>query len=110
MNLRHKTDKEPIELLLGLAGAVQYLAHTLKDPETYSVWVKTKAGNKHITIPVVAVQQIQFQKPSAAVIKSIKSQLADSLSQDADTSNTLETTTSEYKLWHKLFAFFGFRQ
>ncbi|QHV96459.1 hypothetical protein GJR95_16160 [Spirosoma endbachense] len=76
MNARYKAEKEPIELLLGMGGAVQYLEHALKDDVNYSVWVKTKTGNRQITIPIEAVRLIQSKKPADAVIESIKRQLA----------------------------------
>lgn len=76
MNPRYISEKEPIERLLGMAGAVQYLEHALKDELTYSVWVKTKTGTKQITIPIEAVRLIQSRKPTDQVVASIKRQLA----------------------------------
>lgn len=76
MNAYHKSEKEPIELLLGMGGAVQYLEHSLKDELNYSVLVKTKTGNKQVIIPIEAVQLIQSKKPTDEVIESIKRQLA----------------------------------
>lgn len=75
MNPRYISEKEPIERLLGMGGAVQYLEHALKDEYTYSVWVKTKTGNKQITIPIEAVQLIQSRKPTNEVVASLKRQL-----------------------------------
>ncbi|QDK79565.1 hypothetical protein EXU85_13510 [Spirosoma sp. KCTC 42546] len=75
MNAYYKSDKEPIELLLGMAGAVQYLEHSPKDELNYSVLVKTKTGSKQLTIPIEAVRLIQSKKPSDTVIESIKRQL-----------------------------------
>ncbi|GAB4054298.1 hypothetical protein [Spirosoma litoris] len=89
MNAHYKSDKEPIELLLGMGGAVQYLEHTVKDDLHYTVLVKTKTGNKQVTIPIEAVQSIYAKKPSEAVINSIKKQL---LSDSSDGGNTFITT------------------
>lgn len=64
MNLRYIFEKEPIEQLLSMGGAVQYLEHAPKDEFNYTVWVKTKTGTKQITIPIEAVQLIQSSKPT----------------------------------------------
>lgn len=76
MNPRYISEKEPIERLLGMGGAVQYLEHAPKDEFNYSVWVKTKTGTKQITIPIEAVRLIQSKKPTDQVVASIKRQLA----------------------------------
>ncbi|WP_338877062.1 hypothetical protein WBJ53_15510 [Spirosoma sp. SC4-14] len=79
MNIRDRFEKDPIELLLGMSGAVQYLNHSQKDEVTYWVWVKTKTGTKQIMVPIDAVRSIQSKKPDPAVILSIKNQLAEQL-------------------------------
>ncbi|GAB4033376.1 hypothetical protein [Spirosoma gilvum] len=112
MDLRQKMDKEPIEMLLGLAGAVQYLEHTPKDDGTYWVWVKTRTGNRQIAIPIAAVQRIQFQKPDLLVVESIKRQLTDEPSGKADYVYTPigEATQSNVSLWHRLMGVLGMRK
>jgi|GEM_PF-6076355 len=82
MNIRNKFEKDPIELLLGMGGAVQYLKHVSNDETTYLVWVKTKTGTKQLIVPIEAVHSIQSKKPDPVVIQSIKQQLADESSGD----------------------------
>lgn len=59
-----------------MGGAVQYLEHAPQDERHYLVWVKTNTGNRPVIIPIEAVRLMQSQKPSAAMIASIKRQLA----------------------------------
>lgn len=108
MNAHYKSDKEPIELLLGMGGAVQYLEHSIKDESSYSVLVKTKTGHKQVTIPIEAVQSIYAKKPSEAVIDSIKRQLSsDSLDSDNTLSEPQPPTTN---LWGQLSGLFNRRK
>ncbi|MVM37361.1 hypothetical protein GO730_06500 [Spirosoma sp. HMF3257] len=107
MNTHYKSEKEPIELLLGMGGAVQYLEHTLKDESNYSVLVKTKLGNRQITIPIEAVQSIQSKKPSAEVIDSIRKQLISD--NGAPTVPTTGTTRPAFHFWHWLLNRLGIR-
>ncbi|GAB3699594.1 hypothetical protein GCM10027592_25820 [Spirosoma flavus] len=108
MNRSYKSDKEPIELLLGMGGPVQYLEHSLKDDLNYIVSVKTKAGTKQITIPIEAVQQIQSKKPTNQLIESIKKQLAlESIGEEASRPTQLQTRTqSSAHLRKWLFSLF----
>ncbi|QMW00726.1 hypothetical protein [Spirosoma foliorum] len=112
MNAHYKSDKEPIELLLGMGGAVQYLEHTVKDDLHYSVLVKTKAGNKQVTIPIEAVQSIYAKKPSEAVINSIRRQLSsDSLADDTTRNLTSEPQhRSTTNVWGQLSSLFNRRK
>jgi predicted PhzF superfamily epimerase YddE/YHI9 len=107
MSLSNKFEKDPIELLLGMGGAVQYLSHVASDEANYLVSVKTKTGIRQITIPIKAVQSIQSKKPDPVVIESIKNQLADGHSfTNRATEN--KSLLSSFTRW--LFRLFGVRQ
>lgn len=94
-----------------MSGAVQYLEHAPKDEFNYSVWVKTKTGNKQITIPIEAVQLIQSRKPTDEVVASIKRQLAPEPAEEMvnesvpSLSDGANSPTS--KLWRWLLGVLG---
>ncbi|MVM35217.1 hypothetical protein GO755_34660 [Spirosoma sp. HMF4905] len=111
MNAHYKSDKEPIELLLGMGGAVQYLEHSLIDESNYSVWVKTKTGNKQIIIPIEAVRSIQSKKPTPEVIDSIKRQLTPEFSvANATFHDQTGDPQPTFRFWHRLLGLVGIKK